>query len=106
MLAHARVGTTDIAQAKRFYIAVAEALGASMVVNRKGLIGFRGPEGALFLVGRPAEGEPNVANGSQVALAARSGALQSMAARHRCATLRSSATAQPEPGVASATRPA
>ena len=70
MLALARIATGDVARAKRFFGALAEILGAQLAVDRKGLVGFRGPEGALLLIGKPAQGAPGAGNGSQVSLLA------------------------------------
>jgi catechol 2,3-dioxygenase-like lactoylglutathione lyase family enzyme len=70
MLTVARYGTRDIARAKTFYDAVTRPLGASCVTDRPELIGYKGSEGGMFLVGRPLEGEPSVGNGSQVGFAA------------------------------------
>lgn len=70
MLALTRYGTNDVARAKAFYGAIANILGARLVVDRKGVVGFRGPEGGIFLIGKPIEGEANVGNGTQVGLAA------------------------------------
>ncbi len=66
MLAGARFGTRDIKRAIVFYDAVAGALGASRVIDRHGLVGYRGPSGALFMIGIPLDGEASVGNGSQV----------------------------------------
>jgi catechol 2,3-dioxygenase-like lactoylglutathione lyase family enzyme len=66
MLTGARFGTRDIRRAIVFYDAVAGALGASRVIDRHGLVGYRGPSGALFMIGIPLEGEASVGNGSQV----------------------------------------
>jgi len=70
MLALARYGTSDVARAKAFYGAIAEILGARLVVDRKGVVGYRGPDGGIFLIGKPIEGDANVGNGTQVGFAA------------------------------------
>ena len=70
MLTGARVGTRDIKRAIAFYDAVTAEIGASRVIERHGMAGYRGPEGGIFLVGTPREGEACVGNGSQVMWAA------------------------------------
>ena len=70
MLTGARVGTCDIKRAIAFYDAVAGALGATRVIDRHGLAGWRGAGGVLFMVGLPRDGEACVGNGSQVMFAA------------------------------------
>ena len=70
MLVLARYGTRDVARAKQFYDAIAEILGASRIIDRKGLVGYRGPEGVTFLIGKPREGDANVGNGTQMGFAA------------------------------------
>lgn len=70
MLVMGRYGTRDIVRAKQFYDAIAEALGAERVIDRRGLVGYRGPEGATFIIGTPREGETNVGNGTQMSFVA------------------------------------
>lgn len=70
MLVMGRYGTRDIVRAKQFYDAIAEVLGAERVIDRHGLIGYRGPEGATFIIGTPREGEANTGNGTQMSFAA------------------------------------
>lgn len=70
MLSLGRYGTRDIVRAKAFYDAVTACLGASRVLDRHGLVGYRGPEGGLFLIGTPREGEANVGNGTQMSFLA------------------------------------
>ncbi|MGE3692848.1 MAG: VOC family protein [Novosphingobium sp.] len=70
MLTGARFGTRDIKRAIAFYDAVTGALGSSRVIDRHGLVGYRGPDGGLFMVGIPREGEATAGNGSQVMWAA------------------------------------
>jgi catechol 2,3-dioxygenase-like lactoylglutathione lyase family enzyme len=70
MLTGARFGTSDIKRAIAFYDAVAAALGATRVIDRQGLAGYRGAEGGIFMVGTPRDGEASFGNGSQVMLAA------------------------------------
>ena len=70
MLTGARFGTRDIKRAIAFYDAIAAILGAAKVIDRPGAVGYRGPEGVLFLVGTPREGAASVGNGSQVIFAA------------------------------------
>lgn len=66
MLSSARFGTRDIKRAIAFYDAIAEILGASRVIDRHGMAGYRGASGGLFIVGTPRDGEACVGNGSQV----------------------------------------
>ena len=69
MLTGARFGTSDIKRAIAFYDAVAAELGATRIIDRHGMAGYRGAEGGIFIVGTPREGEANVGNGSQVMFA-------------------------------------
>lgn len=66
MLRVTRVGTRDITQARVFYNALAEILGAVREFDMDNLSAYRGPEGALFVVGLPWEGEASFGNGTQV----------------------------------------
>ena len=70
MLTGARFGTRDIKRAIAFYDAVTAEIGAARVIERHGMAGYRGPEGGIFLVGTPREGDATVGNGSQVMWAA------------------------------------
>ncbi|MET0241240.1 MAG: VOC family protein [Sphingobium sp.] len=66
MLSVGRYGTRDLDRAKGFYDGIAEVLGAKRVTDTPKVIGYRGPEGGLFLVGIPFEGEATVGNGAQL----------------------------------------
>lgn len=70
MLTGARIGTSDIKRAIAFYEKVACELGATRVIDRHGMAGYRGAEGGIFIVGTPREGEASFGNGSQVMFAA------------------------------------
>ncbi len=70
MLAMARVGTADVARAKAFYDAVCEPLGALRVLDGKGYVGYRGPQGGVFIVGMPIEGVASAGNGCQTSFLA------------------------------------
>lgn len=70
MLTGARIGTRDIKRAIAFYDAVAAPLGATRVIDRHGLAGWRGDSGVAFMVGIPREGAASFGNGSQVMFAA------------------------------------
>jgi catechol 2,3-dioxygenase-like lactoylglutathione lyase family enzyme len=72
MLAVARYGTHDIERAKGFYDAIAELLGARRIIDRPELVGYKGAEGGMFLVGIPLAGEATVGNGTQIGFAAKS----------------------------------
>jgi catechol 2,3-dioxygenase-like lactoylglutathione lyase family enzyme len=69
MLTVARYGTRDLARARTFYDAIAEMIGARLVIDRPDLAGYKGPDGGTFLVGVPFEGEASVGNGTQVGFA-------------------------------------
>lgn len=75
MLTGGRLGTRDLERAKTFYDGIAEILGAGRVLDRADVIGYRGSDGAMLLVGTPFEGEATVGNGTQMALAAPSRAI-------------------------------
>jgi len=66
MLMTARYGTRDLATARKFYDAIAGIVGASRVVDREEVTGYRGASGAMFLIGRPFAGDATVGNGTQV----------------------------------------
>jgi len=70
MLATARFGTCDLARAGVFYDAIASLLGASRLYDRPDLIGYRGSDGGIFLIGLPFQGDASVGNGTQVGLQA------------------------------------
>lgn len=75
MLAVARYGTQDLARATEFYDAIAELLGARRVMERDGLVAYKGADGGMFLIGRPLAGEATVGNGTQVGFTAPSRAI-------------------------------
>jgi len=75
MLTIARYGTRDLERAKSFYDAIAVILGASRVMDRPEAVGYKGPEGVMFIVGKPFAGEATAGNGTQVAFAAPSRAV-------------------------------
>ncbi len=66
MLSVARYGTNDLARATAFYDAVSSLLGAARVMDREEVVAYKGPDGGMFLIGRPFAGEPSVGNGTQV----------------------------------------
>ncbi len=75
MLSVARFGTRDMKRAKAFYDEIAALLGAKLVTERPEVVGYKGPEGGMFLVGKPYEGEATAGNGTQVGFAAPSRAV-------------------------------
>lgn len=66
MLTVGRFGTRDLERAKPFYDGIAEILGAQRITDTPKVIGYRGAEGGLFLVGYPFEGEAIAGNGTQL----------------------------------------
>jgi catechol 2,3-dioxygenase-like lactoylglutathione lyase family enzyme len=70
MLMVTRFGTRDLPRARVFYDALAQILGAARAFDMDNLTAYRGPEGALFVVGMPLEGEASVGNGTQVVFGA------------------------------------
>jgi catechol 2,3-dioxygenase-like lactoylglutathione lyase family enzyme len=70
MLTGARFGTSDIKRAIAFYDKVADALGASRVIDRHGMAGYRGEDGGVFIIGTPRDGEASFGNGSQLMFSA------------------------------------
>jgi len=68
MLMTGRYGTRNLERAKAFYDAIAPILGASRVMERPDLIGYKGPEGSMLLIGKPFAGEATAGNGTQFAL--------------------------------------
>jgi hypothetical protein len=69
MLSVGRYGTRDLPRAKGFYDAIAALLGATRVIDREDVVGYRGQGGGMFLVGRPFAGEATVGNGAQMGFA-------------------------------------
>jgi len=69
MLTVARYGTRDLARARTFYDAIADMVGARLVLDRPDLAGYKGADGGMFLIGVPFEGESSVGNGTQVGFA-------------------------------------
>lgn len=72
MLSVARYGTRDLERAKGFYDAIAEMLGARRIFDRPEVIGYKGADGGMFLIGLPLAGEATVGNGTQMGFAATS----------------------------------
>jgi catechol 2,3-dioxygenase-like lactoylglutathione lyase family enzyme len=72
MLNIARYGTSDLDRAKKFYDAIAGLLGAKRVTDRPEVVGYRGAEGGMFLIGTPYEGETSAGNGTQIGFMAAS----------------------------------
>ncbi len=70
MLTVTRYGTRDLERAKIFYDAITAPLGATRVTDRPEVVGYRGPEGGMFLIGKPLEGDATAGNGTQVGFAA------------------------------------
>lgn len=75
MLTVARYGTRNLERAKVFYDAITSLLGATRVMERSDLVGYRGSEGGMFLIGTPFAGEATVGNGTQMGFAASSRAV-------------------------------
>jgi catechol 2,3-dioxygenase-like lactoylglutathione lyase family enzyme len=75
MLSVARYGTRDIERAKVFYDGIAQLLGAKRIIDRPEVIGYKGPDGGMFLIGKPLAGEATVGNGTQMGFAAPSRAV-------------------------------
>lgn len=69
MLTVARYGTRDLERAKSFYDSITALMGAKRITDRADVIGYRGADGGMFLVGRPLEGEATVGNGTQMGFA-------------------------------------
>lgn len=70
MLNLARCGTRDLSRAKVFYDEIAALLGAERVFEYPKMIGYKGAEGATFIVGLPFESEATVGNGVQFSFVA------------------------------------
>jgi catechol 2,3-dioxygenase-like lactoylglutathione lyase family enzyme len=75
MLSAARYGTRDIERAKGFYDEIAQLLGAKRIVDRPDVIGYKGADGGMFLVGKPLAGEATAGNGTQLGFSAPSRAV-------------------------------
>jgi catechol 2,3-dioxygenase-like lactoylglutathione lyase family enzyme len=72
MLTVARYGTRNMERAKVFYDAITRLLGATRVMDRPEVVGYKGAEGGMFLVGIPFEGEAAPGNGTQMGFVAAS----------------------------------
>lgn len=72
MLLGTRLGTNKFESAKAFYDQLAPLLDARPVIEGKGLVGYKGPMGGIFMVGTPLEGEATTGNGTMIMLAAAS----------------------------------
>jgi catechol 2,3-dioxygenase-like lactoylglutathione lyase family enzyme len=70
MLTVGRFGTRDLPRATAFYDEIAALLGARRVIDRPEVVGYRGAEGGIFLIGVPFAGEASAGNGTQVGFAA------------------------------------
>lgn len=70
MLTVARYGTRNLERATKFYDAIAEILGARRVMEMGNTVCYQGPEGGMFIIGLPLEGEATVGNGVQISFAA------------------------------------
>src|SRR5262249_16556502 len=57
-------------RAKGFYDEIAGLLGATRIMERPEVVSYRGPDGGMFLIGKPYEGEATAGNGTQVGFAA------------------------------------
>ncbi len=66
MLRTARYGTRDLDRARTFYDAVTALLDAKRVLDMNNLSGYQGPNGGMFVIGEPLQGEPTSGNGTQV----------------------------------------
>ena len=72
MIAYTMLGTTDLDRAVIFYDRLLGALGAQRVLEFDGAIGWAAPNGPIFCITRPADGNAaTVGNGSMIALAAK-----------------------------------
>jgi catechol 2,3-dioxygenase-like lactoylglutathione lyase family enzyme len=66
MLTVGRYGTRNIERAKGFYDEIMGLLGGQRVVDREEVVGYRGADGGMFLVGKPFAGEATAGNGTQM----------------------------------------
>ena len=64
MISTTRFGTSDIARAKAFWGPITAMIGASVVRDRDDMIGYRGAEGSMLLIGIPLAGEHERGNGN------------------------------------------
>ncbi|MEP7221290.1 MAG: VOC family protein [Novosphingobium sp.] len=70
MLTLARCGTNDLPRARVFHDAVASVLGASVAFEQDDFVAYKGPNGGMFMVGKPFAGEACFGNGTQFGLTA------------------------------------
>jgi predicted lactoylglutathione lyase len=70
MLTVARYGTKNLERATKFYDAIAELLNARRVMEINNAVCYQGPEGGMFIIGLPFQGEATSGNGVQISFAA------------------------------------
>ena len=71
MFSHVMIGTNDLERAKTFYDTVLAPLGGKRVFANERLQFYSGPNGGMFAVGAPWDGQPATAgNGSMFGLPA------------------------------------
>jgi predicted lactoylglutathione lyase len=75
MISSTRFGTHDLARAKVFWAPIAAMVGAKQIYDRENIIGFRGEDGAVLLIGMPFQGEHEVGNGNMAGFQASSRAV-------------------------------
>ena len=76
MLIGARFGTRDLNQAVKFYDPIAKLLGADRIAMEvPNAVFYKGPQGAMFIVGLPYEGDVTFGNGVQANFSATSRAV-------------------------------
>lgn len=72
MIAGGRFGTSDLERARAFYDAIADLIGAKVVMERPNLVAYQAESGSIFLVGEPFAGDAAAGNGNQLTLEAKS----------------------------------
>jgi catechol 2,3-dioxygenase-like lactoylglutathione lyase family enzyme len=75
MITVARYGTGDLTRATGFYDAICSLLGVVRAMERPGMVGYKGAEGSMFIIGTPFAGEAAAGNGNQIVVNAASRAV-------------------------------
>ncbi len=69
MISATRIGTRDLEQALTFYDAIAALIGAHRVIERAEVVGYKGQDGGMLMIGLPFVGEADSGNGMQAGFA-------------------------------------
>ncbi len=69
MISSTRFGTCDLPRALAFYDAIAALIGARRAIERAEVVGYKGTDGSMLMIGLPFAGEASTGNGTQAGFA-------------------------------------